>query len=172
VWQQQVVRYGVDTAMVFHRWGNRHGLIRVMMSDPAWTLVYHDPVAVVFVRRAGNERVITRALEKFPDWNARTLERLRAPVPSWRYSTSRLTELETYAQMLPLLGRSDIAIELWSLLLEFSPPQYQELRARTSLGYQLARRGEVGQALLHFNRALEIDPDNEQVKGLISQLGG
>jgi hypothetical protein len=172
VWQSQVDRYGANTAIIFHRWGNRQGLIAAIMADPAWTLVYHDPVAVIFVRREGHEKIITRALEKAADWNQATLERLRAPASSWRYSVSRLVELETYARLLPLLGRSDLAIELWQLLLDASPGPGQEKRARLSLGYQLARRGRNEEALLHFRRALEIDPSDTQVQRLIAQIGG
>jgi tetratricopeptide (TPR) repeat protein len=171
-WQRQVDRYGVNTAIIFHRWGNRQGLIGAIMADPAWTLVYHDPVSVIFVRRAGNERIITRALEKAADWNRATLERLRAPESWWHYSVSRLVELETYARLLPLIGRGDLAVELWQLLLESSPAEDQEKRARLSLGYQLARRGNTEQALFHLRRASRIDPSDAQVQQLIDQLEG
>ena len=175
VWYEQVERYGIQTAVLFHRWENRHVLVGLMMSDPEWTLVFYDYVAVIFVRRPGNEDVIARALAEFPKRRRRTLDALAAPDSSlwwWQVPVSRLVALETYTRLLTTIGRSDDNVELYELILSFGPPRSQEQRVRVALGYQLARRGSTAQALVHLRRALDLKPDDEYTKNLIEQLGG
>ena len=175
VWHEQVETYGIQTAVLFHRWGNRHDLVRFMMSDPEWTLVFHDYVAVIFVRRPGNEDVIARALAEFPKRRQRALDALAAPnssLWSWQVPVSRLVALETYTRLLSTIGRADDNVELYELLLSFGPPRSQEQRVRVSLGHQLERRGDTAQALVHLQRALDLKPDDAYAKDLIERLGG
>jgi hypothetical protein len=175
VFAEQVEKYGIQTAVLFHRWGNRHALIRLMMGDPRWTLVYHDWVAVIFVRREGNEDVLARALAEFPKRRSAVLRMLAEPDPEigpGQVPVSRLVELETYTRLLSTLGRGVDNIELYENMLALGPPDTQEQRIRFSLGYQLARRGDTAQALRHLEKSLELDPGNERVIDLIQKLGG
>jgi len=174
-WQAQVEKYGIQSAILFHRWGNRHSLVRVMMADPQWTLVYYDYVAIIFVRRDGNEDVIARALAEFPRRREAIHAALAAPDDNiwfWQVPMSRLVALETYTRLLATIGRADDNVELYELLLGFRPALRQEVRVRVSLGYQLARRGNTELALMHLRKALELDPEDTTAKDLIQRLGG
>lgn len=175
VFEEQIAKYGIQSAVLFHRWGNRTALVRLMMADPQWSLVYFDYVAIIFVRRPGNEDVIARALAEFPRRRQKIDDALAAPVDSWvpgQVPMSRLVALETYARLLANLGRGDETIKLYELLIGFSPAPPQEARARVSLGYQLARRGSTEQALMHLRKALQLEPDNVGAADLIQRLGG
>lgn len=174
-WREQIQKYGMQTAVLFHRWGNRHGLIRMMLNDPQWTLVYHDWVAIIFVRRPGNEDVIARALADFPKHRTAVREMLMATDPvllPGQASVSQLVSLETYTRLLSTIGQGADNIDLYERMLELRPSQSQEQRVRFSLGYQFARRGDSARALVHLRRSLELDPENARVKDLISKLGG
>jgi len=50
--RQQLETYEIQTVLLFHHWSNRHGMIRLLVHDPGWTLVYLDDVAVIFVRNS------------------------------------------------------------------------------------------------------------------------
>ncbi len=115
-WQQAADRHGINTVIVFHRWRNRHGLIGWLATNVDWALVYFDEVAVVFVRRQGNEAAIERARAIFPEWGQRVLERLSGPVSRWQRPVGRSEALDGYANLMDTLGRPEAAGEARRLL--------------------------------------------------------
>ena len=59
-WQVEADRAGIQTVVLFHRWGNHRPLIGWLLKNPQWALVYYDEVALVFVRRTNHEELIDR----------------------------------------------------------------------------------------------------------------
>jgi len=172
-WQRQADEYGVQTVILFHRWGNRRILMRTLLSDRRWALVYHDEVGVIFVRRAGNEPAIARARGLFPQWSEKTRRSLaRRHAAKWQWPSERAVALQSYAPVLALMGETDAAVEIYDDLLGVGLPAIAESRTRFALAYHLARRGEREQALVHLRRAAVLDPDNRRVAQFIADLGG
>ena len=172
VFSQQIVDWNINTVLLFHRWGNRHGLIRLLMRDPGWTLVYHDEVAVVFVRNQGNMEAVRRAQALFPSWHERTERRLSEPVSSWQRPIARATELDAYAALLTSIGSRDRAVEAYDDMLELDLTAAAESRIRFRLGLLLARSGDRNRALLELGRARDLDPSNKRIEQVIKDLGG
>jgi hypothetical protein len=171
LWGREADAFGVQTVILFHRWPNRHALIRALAQSPAWALVYHDEVGIAFVRRAGNAEVIARAQQDFPTWDARTRERLGRPVASHAYAVERATALESYARLQMTLGASDRALEAWQSLLELDAlTEDAEVSARYTVAWLLAGRGEKASALLQAQAAAALAPTNPDVQRLIERL--
>jgi hypothetical protein len=170
-WSRQADAFGVGTVVLFHRWPNRHGLIRALARDPAWALVYYDDVAVIFVRRAGNGDVIARAASAFPEWDARTRERLNAASRGIGYPIARGTALDSYARLQMTIGLSERALEAWSTLLSLHvlAPQ-SEASVRYNVAWLLAAKGERASALLHAKAAADLAPGNSDVQRLLERL--
>jgi hypothetical protein len=171
LWQQQVDSYGVSTVVLFHRWGNRHPLIRFLARDPAWALVYHDEAAIIFVRRRGNEEAIARASAAFPAWQAKTRERL-ARGRGWQTPISLATALESHARLMVSLGDAEASLSSWQALiaLDAQAPQSESV-ARFNAAWLLAQRGDLATARMHVQRAIELDPNNADAKRLLERLG-
>jgi hypothetical protein len=170
VWREQLDRYDVNTVLLFHRWGNRHPMIRFLALDPAWTLVYHDDVAVIFVRTRGNEEAIEKAREIYPAWQERISAALRSPTTPWQRPVGRVVALSSYASLLSLIGETEASIELLERLLGFHLPPEQEGRVRVILGSHLGNRGELKRALRHLERAAALDPANRPLQEVIQDI--
>jgi len=171
-WQRQVDDLGINTVLLFHRWANRHRLIQALARDPAWSLVYHDEVAIVFVRTAGHADVIARAREQYPAWGQRTTDRIDAPVSSWQAPIGRIVAMTSYAQLMSTLGAPAEALGLYEKMLGYDLTSADEARVRTRLGIYTARQGRREVARMHFEKALELDPDNRRVQQFLQELGG
>ena len=170
LWRQQLDKYGINTVLLFHRWRNRHPMIRALLLDPAWTLVYHDEVAVIFVRNRGNEASIDRARALYPAWREKISEALDSPTSPWQRPVGRVKALSSYASLLFLIGETGSAIELEQRLLDFPLPAAQEVRARIIIGSYLAGRGELRQALAHLEQAARLDPSNRPLRKMIRSI--
>jgi tetratricopeptide (TPR) repeat protein len=145
-------------------------MIRALILDPAWTLVYHDEVAVIFVRGRGNEAVIEKARKLYPAWRSRISAALNAPPPRWQRPVGRVKALSSYASLLFLIGETEKAIELEQRLLAFPLPATQESRAHIIIGSYLANRGELKRALGHLERAARLDPSNKPLREMIQSI--
>jgi hypothetical protein len=170
VWQQQMEEYGIHTILLFHRWGNRHPMIRALVAIPEWTLVYHDEVAIIFVRSRGNEAVIAKAREIYPLWHDKISAALGRQTPRWQWPIERATALHSYAALLSSIGQVDGAVKFYKALLGFRPPPHQESAARHYVGVYLARKGERDQALAHLERAAELDPANRNLQEALQKV--
>ncbi len=168
--RQQLDTYEINTVLLFHRWSNRHGMIRFLMLDPAWTLVYHDEVAVIFVQTRGNRDRIAKARELYPAWQEKTSAALHTPTTRWQRPVGRVKALNSYAALLHLIGETDAAIEIQERLLGFRLPPEQESRVRIHIGSYLGNKGELEQALGHFERAATLDPSNKPLQELIHRI--
>jgi tetratricopeptide (TPR) repeat protein len=170
-WRAQVDRYGVQTAILFHRWSNRYPLIRALASDSSWSLVYHDEVAVVLVRTQGNAQAIERARKLFPVWQERTRTRLAAPVSSWRFPVERVSSLVSYGSLLNLIGAYADANHVYEQALAFDLTTDDEVLVRTRVGIYLAQRGQRAGARVHLERAAKLDPENRRLQQYLAELG-
>lgn len=170
LWRMQLDRYGINTVLLFHRWHNRHPMIRWLLADPGWTLVFHDEVSVVFVRNRGNEERIERARAIYPAWQERISQALRAPTNSWQRPVARCKALSSYAELLHLIGETEAGIELQERLLAFPLGSQEESRLRIIIGFYLGNKGELKRALGHLERAAEIDPANQPLRETIQSI--
>ncbi len=168
--EAEVDRLGIETVLLFHRWGNRHPLIRWLARNPAWDLVFHDPVGVVFLKGEGNQEALARARQAFPAFRERTEARLVAAPSSWRAPVSLHTEILAYAGLMETLGDEAEAFRLYGLGLTQGVSGADEARARLKLAVFLARRGELGQSRLQVLRALEVEPQSPDARRMLEQL--
>ncbi len=171
-WEQQADQLGVNTAILFHRWANRHAVIRWLAASRGWTLVYYDEVATVFVRTPGQEQLIAEAQRRFPEWQQQTLNRLAAAPARWQWPVGRAMALESYAAVLFTLGLPDQSVEFYQRLVDLGPPPEREAAARYQIAAHLVRQGDTRQARQQLQAAAARDPGNAEVRQLLARLGG
>jgi hypothetical protein len=82
----------------------------------------------------------------------------------------RVRALSSYASLLSLIGEAEASIELRERLLGFHLPSEQESRVRIIIGSHLGKRGELKEALGHFERAAELDPSNSPLQEMIQRI--
>ncbi len=103
-WQAEMDRRDVQTVLFFHWWPNHQPLLRYLIREGRWSLVYYDETSVLLVR-AGHGDLVARAAEAFADERKATEERLLAPVDSWQWPVGRARGLSTYATLLQMMGK-------------------------------------------------------------------
>jgi len=108
-WQAEMDRQGVQTVLQFHWWGNTRDLIQYLVHDSRWALVYYDETSVLFVRRAGNEEVISRALEAFTAEREKMERSFIEPIKSWQWPMGRAYALDVYSNLLDMIGKNQDA---------------------------------------------------------------
>jgi hypothetical protein len=113
LWAAQAEEFGINSVLLFHVWSNRHPLIDWLNRNPAWSMVYFDEVAVIFVRASGNEGSIAGARGAFQSWYDGTLERLERPPPAWSRPIGRIAAWESYAALFETLGDRQRAQECY-----------------------------------------------------------
>jgi hypothetical protein len=112
-WQVEMDRRGVQTASLFHWWPNHQALLRHLLGDSRWSVVYYDETTVVAVRRKGNEETIARAALAFLEGERKAAApRLLEPKQSWQWQLARARGLTTYANLLSTMGRGEDARRL------------------------------------------------------------
>jgi tetratricopeptide (TPR) repeat protein len=175
-WEQDADRLGVNTAILFHRWPNRHRLLQALIASRRWALVYYDEVAVVLVRIDPNQQIIAEAQRLFPEWQGRTQAALAAAPAaapaSWQWPVARATALESYAALLFTLGYAERGVEFYKQLVDLGVPATRESAARYQIASYLARIGDARQARAQLQVAAARDPNNADVRQLLARLGG
>jgi hypothetical protein len=161
-----VERYEIRTIFLFHRWENRRLLVERLLQDPAWSLVYADEVAAVFVRAAGNEAAIARATSMSEAWNRKTRDWLSRPVPRWPYPAGRVEATRAFARLLATVGDADGAAETYTTLLTMPIPSRDEIDVRTLLARRYAATGRMDEARSQARRILALDPANAEAQKL------
>ena len=171
LWKAEADAFGLNSAIIFHRWPNRDSLIASMNRDPEWSLIYHDETAVVFVRTAGNEAVVGRARKDFIEGRTAHLERAKKPRSlAWQWPVEEITALRSYARLLWLISDLDGAIDLYQHLITLRLTTEQESSIRYRMAYLLARMGRMNEAQMHIEASLELNPDNENAARLLERI--
>lgn len=159
-WEAAIRRYGVETVILFHRWPNRHGLIRRLAADPRWALLHEDEVAVVFARQGSFGEVVPLMRRYAEATKARLAERRAA---RWQYPLERAVALRSYADLQIVLGDFAAALSAYEDLLDLALPVREEVEARYRAGVVLARRGETNRARGMLERARRLAPTDVRV---------
>ena len=166
-WQPDADRRGIQTAIIFHRFEPLLLLVGRISRDPAWTLVYADEVAVIFVRTQGNEAAIARAASLRPAYDAETEQWLSRPIGSWQYPAGRIEGTRAYARMLATIGRPEPAIAAYLKLFELGIPPKEEVDRRLLVARYFASRGRVTEAREQIEKILAIDPGNADARQVL-----
>ena len=169
-WYETARRYDIRTAIIFHRWQNRHPLIRqLLLRDSSWRLVYKDEVAVVFVR-SDAAPALTQLTATYADATARRLAERRAW--PWQFPVERMVALRSYADLNSVIGDITTALTYYDELLELGLTPLDEAEIRYRYGYHLAARGDSNRARLMLERARTLSPGDARIEKLLASLGG
>ena len=166
-WERDADRFGIQTAIIFHRWENRRLLVERLVHGGIWSLVYADEVAAVFVRARGNDAALARAGAINERFNQATRVWLSQPVAKWPYPAGRVEGTRAFARLLATADDAEGAVEIYTRLLELGIPARDELEVRLLLARRFASTGRLDQAREQSRRILAIDPENAEVLKLL-----
>jgi tetratricopeptide (TPR) repeat protein len=170
-WQADADRQNFQTVILFHRWPNRFALIQALANDDRWEAIYYDDVAVVFVRRTGNEELIEKAASLFEVERQITRERLLgAPAREWQHPIDQATAATTYGQVLRLLGEYEEAFVFLVRATELGLPPSIDLGVRMALTAYYANKGDMATAYRQLQHAEADAPGSPEVARLRAQL--
>jgi len=142
------------------------------LTDPRWTLVYFDDVAVVFVRRADNQELISESRRQFFARNDQATKGLLGPLSPSQCHEEKTEALSGYASVLALMGNTDQAIRYYARALDFGPSTSSEMDVRLHLADLNAVKGDLAAAREHLRRAARLDPANPALLELRKRIGG
>jgi hypothetical protein len=166
-WQNNADRYGVQTAIIFHRFENERLLVGRLSRSNVWSLVYADEVAAIFVRTQGNDAALARAASLRDQWSKRTDDWLSRPVGPWRYSAGRVEGTRSLARFYATVGSAEPAVSAYLKLLELGIPTAEELDVRLRLARRFASTSRLDQAREQARRILVIDRGNLEAQRLL-----
>jgi tetratricopeptide (TPR) repeat protein len=166
-WQADADRYGVQTAIVFHQFVLESKLAESLASNDAWSLVYVDEVAAIFVRKQGNGAAIERAAAIRPEWDAKTSAWISRPARKWPYPAGRIEGTRAYARFLGSIGRHEEAVNAYLRLADLNISQDEEVEWRLLAARYYASTSRLQQASEQARKILAIDPSNADAQSLL-----
>jgi len=172
-WKKDADARGIQSVIVFHRWGNRHGFIRALSQLPEWRLVYYDETAAIFVRVTENPEAVTAAREAFTKtWRARTEDKLGGPRDgfAWQWGVDRFTAQLAYARVLETLGEPAAALAWFEKAIATGLPPVEDVETRQRVAQYLASSGQLEGARVHLEKAAEVDPANPTTQAMLGKL--
>lgn len=173
-WRRDADARGVQSVMVFHRWGNRHTFLRLLLSRPDWALVYYDETAAIAVRATPeNTARIQAARQAFATaWRQKTDAKLAGPTLSapWQWGIERYTAQIAYARILETLGEPREALRWIEAAIAVGMPHDFELDARRRAAGLQAQAGQYAQARMHLEKALALQPGDENTTAMLERL--
>jgi hypothetical protein len=172
-WKADADARGIQSVTLFHRWENRHPLIRALGASGEWTNVYYDETVVIFVRNAGHADLIDAARRAFlATWRARNDAALTAAPQTfgWQWSIDRTVGQVGYGTALQVLGDNNGALKWYELAMSSGLSPNDEVDARQRAAQCLVASGELARARVHLVRALELDPANEATRAMLRRL--
>ena len=169
-WQAEVDRRGIQSVLFFHRWPNHRPLVRWLLTDQRWALLYYDEVALVLVRKAGNEALAASARASFDASRPAIEEELLAPA-AWQWPIGRYQGLLAYGSLLDAMGKPDEAVRFYERLVDLRPAAELEVPIRLQLARYHAGRNNPNTGRRHLARAAALDPGNPGVAELRRRLG-
>jgi len=165
-WQADADRDGIQTAIIFHRFENDRLLAGRIFHGGAWTLVYSDEAAAVFVRTAGNDAAIARAAARRPEFDARTDAWLARPPARWPYPAGRIEGTRALARFRATIDQLEPAVAAYLTLVELGIPSGEEIEDRLLLARYFAKTGRPDRAREQALRILAIDPGQAEARRL------
>ena len=166
-WQANADRYGIQTAMVCHRFESDRVLAGRLFQDPAWTMVYADEVVAIFVRTLGNDDAIARSATLRGEWDARTQAWLTRPVTrGWPYPSGRVVGTRAYARFVATIGQAEASIAAYRTLIELGLRPAEEIERRLLLARYFASHGRPVEAQEQARSILAIDPHHAEALSL------
>ncbi len=93
----------------------------------------------------------------------------RKLLPKLKEKATSMYELNTYANVLFFAGKKDEAIAVARLNIKLFP---EESRVYSGLANKLFQVEKVSEALTHYEKALELDPENKKLKDKIAEIRG
>jgi hypothetical protein len=169
-WLQAADRWGINSALLSHRYSNRHGLIRTLAQSRDWALVYFDEVAVVYLRSAAAPALVAQARGRAPAWVKATAERLAAAPPRRRWPVHALNAALDYGALLATLGAADQTAPHYRRVLELGALPAMAVDLRVWLARYHAGRGEWAAARTELAAAAALAPRDERVTTLRAQI--
>lgn len=166
-WQADADRYGIQTAIIFHRFEPDRMLAGRLTASNAWTLVYVDEVAAVFVRTKNNDAAIARASAIRTEWNARTDAWLSRPIQKWPYPAGRIEGTRAYARFLATVGLNEPAVAAYLRLVDLNISSKEEVERRLLIARYFKSTGHIPQAQEQAHAILAIDPANAEAQRLL-----
>jgi len=167
-WYDAARKYDIRSVIIFHRWPNRHALIRRLAQDSRWRLVHKDEVAVVFAP-ATIAADLAPLTSRYADETASRLRRRHAAW--WQYPGEQAVALRSYADLNLVLGDVETALTAYDELLELGVTPAEEAEVRYRYAVFLARRGDANRARLMLERARALLPADERVSRLLDVIG-
>jgi hypothetical protein len=172
-WKKDADARGIQSAMVFHRWGNRQGFIHQLMASQEWRLVYYDEAVATLVRAGAHDAKISAAREAFAQtWRPRTEALLSGPkqTASWQWAVDRYTSQLAYATLLENLGDRRGSLHWLESALRIGLPAYYAVDTHQRVAQIYAAAGDFAQSRLHLDKALAIDPENATTRAMSTRL--
>lgn len=173
-WKKDADARGIQSVMVFHRWANRHGFLRALLSTSEWRLVYYDETVAIAVRTGGaNDEKIEAARTAFSTtWRDRTDKAMTGPLPTfpWQWSVGRYTGQLAYARVNETIGDQKSALRWFETAIALGLPRDFDVDARQRAAQYLAQSGQLAQARAHLEKAAEVDPSNEMTRNMLARL--
>ncbi len=170
-WQAEVDQRGIQSALFFHRWPNHRPLLRWLLTDPRWALLYYDEVALVAVRKAGNEALAASARASFDATRPALEDELLAPSRSWQWPVARYQGLLAYGSLLDVMGKPDEAVRFYERLVDLRPAAALELPMRLQLARYHANKRNLNTVRVHLARVVALDPGNPALAELRRKIG-
>jgi tetratricopeptide (TPR) repeat protein len=172
-WLAEADRLGINSVLLFHRWGNRDRLATALMRHPNWLLVYFDEVAIVLVNTSTHRDKAVAAARAFNEKvGAEVRERMLAPASGrgWGKPLAKTIGLFSYSRVLNTMGDTEGAIEAFQAILKLDLAGEQKVAARRGLGLILARAGRLQEARFQLEQGLLAVPNDPGLLNLLARV--
>ncbi|MFN2375195.1 MAG: hypothetical protein ABR538_01575 [Candidatus Binatia bacterium] len=172
-WKKDADARGIQSVMVFHRWGNRHGFLRALLSQPDWHLVYFDETVATVVRATGREEVVAKARQAFSGgWRARNEAIIGSPrlAMPWQWNVDSYTGQLAYARLLETLGERKSVLPWLEKAISTGLPTNIGVEVRMQAANYLASSAQHAQARVHLEKAVEADPSSAEARSMLRKL--
>lgn len=170
VFSSQLDQFGIQSVLLFHRWGNRDRLINALAQSDGWAMLYRDEVAIVFTKIAGNESAVASAQSAMKDANQATRARMAAPHSGLQRPLARTFGMIAYSRLLQNLGELDESLYVSKAMLALPLDPQHEVAGLSRAGALLAHRGDLSQARLMFERILALDSENRSAHSMLERI--
>jgi tetratricopeptide (TPR) repeat protein len=170
-WPLVANRYGLDYALLYHRWSNRIPLAQYLASGHGWTMVYYDEISSLFVRDDADAGLRERAAHAFAELQARRAAAPPSPPSIWQTLVRPLAEIKrqtVYGEFLRSMGKPGEAAVAFARALALAPDVSE---TRFKLGAALWFSGKRDQAIVEWRDVLRRDPTFERARAALAEVG-